>query len=114
MLKKTILLALAVMVPLLATANSEFTTTRMAHPSPGGDAIMIPSPVEDYEVTRARLEAEGLWDDDRTPPENPQVGDSWYWWTWHFMGGPLPPTISARFAAWATMSTWWSRIPSGM
>ncbi|MCP4225096.1 MAG: hypothetical protein GY773_17295, partial [Actinomycetia bacterium] len=42
---------------------------------------------------RARLEAEGLWQpsgaEGRTPPADPQVGDTWLWYIWDLGGMPV-------------------------
>jgi len=52
---------------------------------------LLPKPEESPEAIRARLEAEGLWHlnrtEARTPPANPQIGDSWLWYIWD-LGGP--------------------------
>ncbi len=54
---------------------------------------LLPRPAEDYEVTRARLEAAGQWqqtsDPARTPPPDPQLGDTWLWYVWDLGGMPV-------------------------
>jgi len=58
-----------------------------------GDLPPLPEPDEPYAVTRARLEAQGLWHasrtEGRTPPPNPQVGDTWDWYVWDLGGMPV-------------------------
>lgn len=53
----------------------------------------LPRPSEPTAETRARLEAEGRWvatgDPDRSPPADPQVGDSWLWYIWDLGGFPV-------------------------
>ncbi|MBM4118305.1 hypothetical protein FJ251_11310, partial [bacterium] len=53
----------------------------------------LPRPSEPYEAIRARLEAQGRWvasgDPDRSPPPNPQVGDTWLWYIWDLGGFPV-------------------------
>jgi hypothetical protein len=53
----------------------------------------LPRPSEPAELTRARLEAEGRWvssgDPDRSPPADPQVGDTWLWYIWDLGGFPV-------------------------
>ena len=53
----------------------------------------LPRPSEAPAETRARLEAQGLWQvsapGDRTPPPNPQVGDTWLWYIWDLSGMPV-------------------------
>jgi len=53
----------------------------------------LPKPSEPAELTRARLEAEGRWaatgDPDRSPPADPQVGDTWLWYIWDLGGFPV-------------------------
>ncbi len=95
---RTVLLVLLAMLPLVAAADSSFTYLREAHPAPGAvEPIKLPTPVEDYSTTMARLEAEGLLDADRTPPPDPQVGDTWLWYIWDLGGMPvsdlLPCTV---------------------
>ncbi len=52
----------------------------------------LPRPGAPAELTRARLEAEGRWvasgDPDRSPPADPQVGDTWLWYIWDLGGFP--------------------------
>ncbi len=86
------------LLPLVAAADSSYTMTRSAHPAPGAkEAIMLPSPVEDYESAMRRLEAEGWLDGDRTPPADPQLNDTWLWYIWDLGGMPvanlLPCTV---------------------
>ncbi|MBN2170985.1 MAG: T9SS type A sorting domain-containing protein [Candidatus Krumholzibacteriota bacterium] len=58
-----------------------------------GNLPPLPEPGEPYAVTRARLEAQGLWhpsrSQGRTPPPNPQVGDTWDWYVWDLSGMPV-------------------------
>ena len=53
----------------------------------------LPRPSESPDVIRARLEAQGLWktsgDPALSPPEDPQVGDSWLWYVWDLGGFPV-------------------------
>jgi len=53
----------------------------------------LPQPDEPYAVTRARLEAAGLWAPTNGPalsvPENPQLGDTWDWYIWDLGGMPV-------------------------
>jgi hypothetical protein len=53
----------------------------------------LPAPAEPAEVLRARLEAAGQWAPRRTPPANPQVGDTWMWYIWNLAG---PPTATLK------------------
>lgn len=52
----------------------------------------LPRPTEDQATIRARLEATGAWhagqDPARTPPSDPQVGDTWLWYVWNLAGFP--------------------------
>lgn len=77
----------ALLAALLLPAAAELAAaTRCLTPT-------LPKPSEPYEVTRARLEAEGRWvatgDPDRSPPSNPQVGDTWLWYIWDLGGFPV-------------------------
>jgi hypothetical protein len=53
----------------------------------------LPRPAEPYAVTKARLESEGRWLPSqvpgRTPPPDPQVGDTWDWYVWDLGGFPV-------------------------
>jgi len=49
----------------------------------------LPAPREDFSITKARLEAEGLWQKNRSVPENPQLGDTWDWYVWDLGGMPV-------------------------
>ncbi len=53
----------------------------------------LPRPSEPYSETRARLESQGLWQrsapPERTPPPDPQVGDTWLWYIWDLSGMPV-------------------------
>ena len=52
----------------------------------------LPRPTEDHADIVARLQAEGRWHPDRTPertpPPDPQVGDTWDWYIWNLGGYP--------------------------
>jgi hypothetical protein len=76
-------LALALILPLLAPAGAG--ATRCLTPT-------LPRPA-DGAALRARLEAQGLWAPsargDRTPPEDPQLGDTWLWYIWDLGGFPV-------------------------
>jgi len=52
----------------------------------------VPRPAEPAAEIRARLEAAGQWrasgGPGRTPPPNPQVGDTWDWYIWDLGGYP--------------------------
>ena len=52
----------------------------------------VPRPLETSQEIRERLEADGLWRPSRTvgrtPPINPQVGDTWLWYIWDLSGFP--------------------------
>jgi len=52
----------------------------------------VPRPVESAVEIREQLEAAGLWQASRTagrtPPPNPQVGDTWDWYIWDLSGFP--------------------------
>ncbi len=48
----------------------------------------LPRPTEDFAVTKAKLEADGLWQKNRSVPENPQLGDTWDWYIWDLGGFP--------------------------
>ncbi|HOX25741.1 MAG TPA: T9SS type A sorting domain-containing protein [Candidatus Krumholzibacteria bacterium] len=64
----------------------------------------LPRPAGDLAAFRAGLEARGLWhasgDPARTPPPDPQVGDSWLWYVWDLGGFPVanlkPATVRGR------------------
>ncbi len=49
----------------------------------------LPQPTEDFSVTKAKLEADGLWQKNRSVPENPQLGDTWDWYIWDLGGMPV-------------------------
>lgn len=53
----------------------------------------LPAPEEPAEDLRSRLEAAGEWRRSagplRTPPANPQVGDTWLWYIWDLGGYPV-------------------------
>ena len=53
----------------------------------------LPRPAEPYAETRALLESQGLWQrnapPERTPPPDPQVGDTWLWYIWDLGGMPV-------------------------
>lgn len=49
----------------------------------------LPRPTEDYHLTKSRLEAEGLWQKNRSVPEDPQLGDTWDWYIWDLGGFPV-------------------------
>jgi len=53
----------------------------------------LPQPKEDAALLRAQLEAAGLWQPSRlpgrTPPPDPQVGDTWDWYIWDLGGYPV-------------------------
>lgn len=74
-----ILIALLIL-PALAVANECLT-------------LQLPRPAEDPADIRADLEARGLWqknaDPALTPPDDPQVGDSWLWYVWDLGGFPV-------------------------
>ncbi len=95
---RSALIVLLVLLPLAAVADSSYVYSREAHPAPGAhEPVKLPTPVEDYSTTMARLEAEGLLAGDRTPPPDPQVGDTWLWYIWDLGGMPvsdlLPCTV---------------------
>ena len=48
----------------------------------------VPRPLESSQEIRERLEADGQWHPNRTPPVNPQVGDTWDWYIWDLGGFP--------------------------
>jgi len=48
----------------------------------------VPRPLESSQEIREQLEADGLWHPTRTPPVNPQVGDTWDWYIWDLSGYP--------------------------
>jgi hypothetical protein len=52
----------------------------------------VPRPIESATEIREQLEAAGLWQPSRTPgrtpPPNPQVGDTWDWYIWDLSGFP--------------------------
>ena len=52
----------------------------------------LPRPTEDHAVIRARPEAQGLWkttsDPALSPPDDPQLGDTWLWYVWNLGGFP--------------------------
>lgn len=52
----------------------------------------LPRTAEPRETVRTQLEAAGLWrrnlTEGRTPPANPQVGDTWLWYIWDLGGYP--------------------------
>ncbi len=54
---------------------------------------LLPRPDRPAEEIRAELEAEGLWKpnstEERTPPADPQVGDTWLWYIWDLGGFPV-------------------------
>jgi hypothetical protein len=87
----TIIALCAVMLPVAAEGS------RCIQP-------LLPKLDEPAEVIRARLEAEGRWHrnlvDGRTPPADPQVGDTWLWYIWDLSGFPeatlKPCTVRAR------------------
>ncbi len=82
-------LRLGLTLSLLGFALTLLPAIAAAH----GDLPPLPKPTEPYEQTRARLEAEGLWQPsglaDRTPPPDPQVGDTWLWYVWDLGGYPV-------------------------
>ncbi len=49
----------------------------------------LPQPTEDYAITKAKLEAQGLWQKNRSVPEDPQLGDTWDWYIWDLGGMPV-------------------------
>jgi len=49
----------------------------------------LPKPTEDFAVTKAQLEADGLWQQNRSVPEDPQLGDTWDWYIWDLTGMPV-------------------------
>ncbi len=53
----------------------------------------LPRPTGPAAEIRADLESRGLWkvngDSDRTPPPDPQVGDTWLWYIWDLGGMPV-------------------------
>jgi hypothetical protein len=53
----------------------------------------LPRPAEGSQEIRDRLEAEGRWARSggagRTPPPDPQLGDSWDWYIWDLGGFPV-------------------------
>ncbi|MFH2000472.1 MAG: hypothetical protein ABIK28_12375 [Planctomycetota bacterium] len=80
--------ALALMLTLL------FPDSAMAQDQRGPSCLtpLLPRPTEDVETVRARFN-----DRTRTPPPDPQVGDSWDWWIWDLGGYPtatkMPCTV---------------------
>lgn len=77
-------LALALGLALGALAAQTASATRCLTPT-------LPRPA-DAAALRAELEAEGRFvrsgDADRTPPSDPQVGDTWLWYIWDLGGFP--------------------------
>lgn len=55
--------------------------------------LQLPRPAGDPADIRADLEARGLWgknaDPALSPPDDPQVGDSWLWYVWDLGGFPV-------------------------
>ena len=49
----------------------------------------LPQPTEDFAITKAKLEAEGLWQKNRSVPDDPQLGDTWDWYIWDLGGMPV-------------------------
>jgi len=80
----------ALLLPLAAASASDIHTNRQSEHHCA--VPTLPKPTEDYAETMARLQAAGQWhrngDADRTPPPNPQVGDSWLWYVWDLGGYP--------------------------
>ena len=49
----------------------------------------LPQPTEDFAITKAKLEAQGLWQKNRSVPDDPQLGDTWDWYIWDLGGMPV-------------------------
>ncbi len=49
----------------------------------------LPKPTEDFAITQAKLEAQGLWQKNRSVPDDPQLGDTWDWYIWDLGGMPV-------------------------
>lgn len=49
----------------------------------------LPAPTEDFAITKAKLEAQGLWQKNRSVPADPQLGDTWDWYIWDLGGMPV-------------------------
>ena len=97
-MNRTAMALLLLMLPLLVAADSSYTFSRIAHPTPEAtEAVMLPRAVEDYDSTIRRLEAAGFMDGERTPPADPQLNDTWLWYIWDLGGMPvaneLPCTV---------------------
>ncbi len=48
----------------------------------------LPQPTEDFAITKAKLEANGQWQKNRSIPADPQLGDTWDWYIWDLTGYP--------------------------
>lgn len=74
---------IGLMTAVLFAAAGWADATRCIYP-------LLPRPDQPAEEIRAELEADGLWrpnrTDERTPPADPQVGDTWLWYIWDLGG----------------------------